>query len=125
MHLSNSEKYRNFDALGLSNAFYTTQIKNFLEGSEKLFVQNLKRVQDLSAKSCGFHVVSKYKSYCVPSYFLELIHSASNAIIITNSSPSTVQMGHWLCIFQIAKNREILMLLAKHMHSTQLKSKTS
>ena len=50
--------------------------------------------------------MSKYKSYCIPSDFLQYIHTVNKTIIIVNSSPSTVQTGHWLCIYQTAKNIE-------------------
>ena len=48
--------------------------------------------------------MSKYKTYLIPSDFLEHIHNASDTISIANSSPSTVKTGYWLCIFQTAKN---------------------
>ena len=52
--------------------------------------------------------MSKYKSYCTPtpSDFLEKNQSVINTLIIVNSIPSNVKTGHWLCIFQTAKNIE-------------------
>jgi len=50
--------------------------------------------------------MSQYKSYCIPSDFIEKIPSVNNTLIIVNSSPSTLKTGHWLCIFQTAKNIE-------------------
>ena len=50
--------------------------------------------------------MSKYKSYCIPSDFLEHIQHVDNTLIIVNSSPSSVKTGHWLCIFQTRSNIE-------------------
>jgi hypothetical protein len=50
--------------------------------------------------------MSKYKSYCIPSDFLQHIQHAYNILIIVNSSPSTVKTEHWLCIFPTRKNIE-------------------
>ena len=58
--------------------------------------------------------ISKYKSYCELSDFLEHIQSFNNTLIIVNSSPSTVNLGHWLYIFQTAKN---IRLFSSSWHS--------
>ena len=50
--------------------------------------------------------MSKYKPYCRPSDFLEKVQRVNNTIIIVNSGPSTLKTGHWLCIFETAKNIE-------------------
>jgi hypothetical protein len=54
--------------------------------------------------------MSKYKSYCIPSDFLDYIQSVNNTLIIVNSGPSTVKTGRWLSIFQTAKNIEYFIL---------------
>ena len=51
--------------------------------------------------------MSKYKSYCLPSDFLDKIQGGTHTIIIVNSSPSNIRnTGHWLCIFQTTKTIE-------------------
>jgi hypothetical protein len=49
----------------------------------------------------------QYRSYCIPSDFIEKMSSVNNTLIIVNSSPSTLKTGHWLFIFKTVKNIEV------------------
>ena len=53
-----------FSPLGLSYTFYTSHINNYIESSEKTIIQNQKKVQDLTTKSCGFNTPLYFAFRC-------------------------------------------------------------
>jgi hypothetical protein len=52
------------DPLGLSYKFYIPHINNFIQSNGKTIVQNQRRVQDLSTKTCGFHALLFFMFIC-------------------------------------------------------------
>ena len=73
---------------------------------------------------CSNPYIFKYKSYCIPSDFLEHIQSVNNTLIIVNSKLSTVKTGNWLS-FKQWRILNFFIFLAYLMPSKHLTLKTS
>ena len=63
-----------FDPLGLPYTFYTPHISNYIESSGKTIIQNRKRVQDLTTKSCGFHALLYFVFRCRGYTYKQFLH---------------------------------------------------